>query len=172
MVDTVQLDTVDVSIGRGAGMVGPKDGGTLGRTLRLSLWGRQEAATPVPSARLPPEHRVAPLSVSLDAQVFGPSSVSSHEGEWSAPLVRRGGVRREAPPLTNPVAARARERRAQTGDETTRARPNTSSVEISHDAVGATHHEIRQPLNWPLLGSVLACLCFWAAVIFGIVAVV
>ena len=26
MVDTVQLDTVDVSIGRGAGMVGPKDG--------------------------------------------------------------------------------------------------------------------------------------------------
>jgi len=46
------------------------------------------------------------------------------------------------------------------------------SVEISHDAVGATHDAIRQSLNWPLLVSLLACLLFWGVLVFGIVAVV
>jgi hypothetical protein len=44
-------------------------------------------------------------------------------------------------------------------------------MEISHGAVGATHDEVRQPLNWPLLVSLLACMLFWGAVVVGIVAV-
>jgi hypothetical protein len=43
-------------------------------------------------------------------------------------------------------------------------------VEISRNAFGATHDAVRQPLSWPLLVSLLACLLFWAAVVFGIVA--
>jgi hypothetical protein len=45
-------------------------------------------------------------------------------------------------------------------------------MEISQNAVGATHDRIRQPLNWPLIVSLLACLLFWGLVVFGIVAVV
>jgi hypothetical protein len=43
-------------------------------------------------------------------------------------------------------------------------------VEISHDAIGASRNPVRQPLNWPLLVSLLACLLFWGAAVFGIVA--
>jgi hypothetical protein len=45
-------------------------------------------------------------------------------------------------------------------------------MEISHGAIGATHDPRRQPLNWALLVSLLACLLFWGTVVFGIVAVV
>ena len=45
-------------------------------------------------------------------------------------------------------------------------------MEISHDAVGATHDAVRLPLNWPLLVGLLACLLCWGVAVFGIVAVV
>jgi len=44
-------------------------------------------------------------------------------------------------------------------------------VETSHDALITTHDEVRWQWNWPLLVSLLACLLFWGAVAFGIVAV-
>ena len=56
--------------------------------------------------------------------------------------------------------------------QTVRAGSNTSSMEISHAAVGAIRDPTRQQLNWPLLVSLLVCLLFWGAVVFGIVAVV
>ena len=45
-------------------------------------------------------------------------------------------------------------------------------METSHDEVGATHTATREPLNWPLLVILVACLLFWAAVIVVIVGIV
>ena len=42
----------------------------------------------------------------------------------------------------------------------------------THVAVGATRDAVHEPLNWPLMVTLLACLLFWGVVVFGIVAVV
>lgn len=45
-------------------------------------------------------------------------------------------------------------------------------MEMLHVAVGVTRDAVHQPLNWPLIVLVLACLFFWGVIAFGIVAVV